>query len=107
MLHMQMRSSGLAADIVRETRTLMAVSPEWLLPLSAEQRAAETRAQVEILHAIKQHLDGSHAGHSNERRYIASRAVVVTGPTDDDGVSIKCNDPICRAWYRRDEGETP
>ena len=101
----QLATSGLTVDITRETRTLIETPSQ--PSLSAEKRNADLRARIEILQAVKQYLDNGHtecgASGNGKRHYIARHDVVVTGPTNDDGVPIKCNDPICRAWYRRDE----
>ncbi len=104
MLHERI-ATGLTVAVVRDARALLFNATPWLkwtVTLPAGERHKESRAQVEVLHAIRQHLRG-HDGHGPKtRHYVKGRDVVATGLIDDNGVQILCPDAICRAWFDRE-----
>lgn len=101
MLEAQVKATGLTGDITREARRLVETSQAWMNALAQEQQQAERDAQIQVLHTIRQYLLKGHDGH-HVRRYIASRDVVVTGPTDENGVPTPCLDPVCLVWRERE-----
>ena len=96
-------ADGVTVELIHDAvamlhRTDWRAYNEYRMKLPSDAYRHESAAMAAVLADIKRRLEGHKDHGSTSRHWIASRDVVVTGPTNDDGVPTKCTDPICHEW---------
>jgi hypothetical protein len=87
-----------AVAMLRLTGDALQTYNAWRMRIAPSVARVERVAQVAVLNDIRKRLRG-HDECRPARRWIESRDVVVTGPTNADGIPVQCSDPICREWH--------